>query len=177
MLLWRSIPRAQARPAAHQLPWEPEGTGLSGRTPSLLPRLFSPPRSRTGQVSVQRAILEVQKYRSQYKESVDGFIEEAVVRRELADNFCFYNRNYDKVEGNAWPAPWGSDSLRYSLCARARWCVGSDWGWGKASPASAQTCWRDWSLQTSGSVTQLQSPFLREPGSPGYVLSSPTVMF
>ncbi|KAM9316567.1 deoxyribodipyrimidine photo-lyase-like [Gastrophryne carolinensis] len=52
-----------------------------------------------GQLSVQRAILEVQKYRSKYKESVDSFVEEAVVRRELADNFCYYNKNYDKVEG------------------------------------------------------------------------------
>lgn len=55
--------------------------------------------SQSGQLSVQRAILEVQKYRSKYKESVDGFVEEAVVRRELADNFCYYNKNYDKVEG------------------------------------------------------------------------------
>ncbi|XP_042313332.1 deoxyribodipyrimidine photo-lyase-like [Sceloporus undulatus] len=52
-----------------------------------------------GQISVQRAILEVRKHRSRYKESVEGFIEEAVVRRELADNFCYYNQNYDKVEG------------------------------------------------------------------------------
>ncbi|XP_018427648.1 PREDICTED: deoxyribodipyrimidine photo-lyase-like [Nanorana parkeri] len=52
-----------------------------------------------GQLSVQRAILEVQKYRSKCKESVDSFVEEAVVRRELADNFCYYNKNYDKVEG------------------------------------------------------------------------------
>ncbi|XP_026577470.1 deoxyribodipyrimidine photo-lyase-like isoform X1 [Pseudonaja textilis] len=52
-----------------------------------------------GQVAVQRAILEVRKHRTRYKESVEGFIEEAVVRRELADNFCFYNPNYDKVEG------------------------------------------------------------------------------
>ncbi|XP_013913565.1 PREDICTED: deoxyribodipyrimidine photo-lyase-like [Thamnophis sirtalis] len=52
-----------------------------------------------GQVAVQRAILEVRKHRARYKESVEGFIEEAVVRRELADNFCFYNPNYDKVEG------------------------------------------------------------------------------
>ncbi|XP_058043793.1 deoxyribodipyrimidine photo-lyase-like isoform X2 [Ahaetulla prasina] len=52
-----------------------------------------------GQVAVQRAILEVRKYRTKYKESVEGFIEEAVVRRELADNFCFFNPNYDKVEG------------------------------------------------------------------------------
>lgn len=52
-----------------------------------------------GQLSVQRAILEVQKFRSKCKESVDAFVEEAVVRRELADNFCYYNKNYDKVEG------------------------------------------------------------------------------
>ncbi|XP_034988454.2 deoxyribodipyrimidine photo-lyase isoform X1 [Zootoca vivipara] len=52
-----------------------------------------------GQISVQRAILEVCKLRSRYKESAEAFIEEAVVRRELADNFCYYNPNYDKVEG------------------------------------------------------------------------------
>ncbi|KAM3835842.1 deoxyribodipyrimidine photo-lyase-like [Vipera latastei] len=52
-----------------------------------------------GQVAVQRAILEVRKHRTRYKESVEGFIEESVVRRELADNFCFYNPNYDKMEG------------------------------------------------------------------------------
>uniref|UniRef100_A0A8D2ISD6 Deoxyribodipyrimidine photo-lyase n=2 Tax=Varanus komodoensis TaxID=61221 RepID=A0A8D2ISD6_VARKO len=52
-----------------------------------------------GQVSVQRAILEVRKHRARFKDSVDSFIEEAVVRRELADNFCFYNQNYDQVKG------------------------------------------------------------------------------
>ncbi|XP_067417200.1 deoxyribodipyrimidine photo-lyase-like isoform X2 [Emydura macquarii macquarii] len=62
-----------------------------------------------GQVSVQRAILEVQKYRGKYKESVDGFVEEAVVRRELADNFCYYNRNYDEVEG---AYEWAKTSLK-----------------------------------------------------------------
>ncbi|KAG8581631.1 hypothetical protein GDO81_007743 [Engystomops pustulosus] len=62
-----------------------------------------------GQLSVQRAILEVQKYRSKYKESVDGFVEEAVVRRELADNFCYYNKNYDKVEG---AYDWAKNTLK-----------------------------------------------------------------
>ena len=28
-----------------------------------------------------------------------AFIEESVVRRELADNFCFYNKHYDSIEG------------------------------------------------------------------------------
>jgi deoxyribodipyrimidine photo-lyase len=29
----------------------------------------------------------------------DAFLEELIVRKELADNFCFYNRQYDRVEG------------------------------------------------------------------------------
>ncbi|XP_053566261.1 deoxyribodipyrimidine photo-lyase isoform X2 [Bombina bombina] len=62
-----------------------------------------------GQLSVQRAILEVQKYRSKSKESVDSFVEEAVIRRELADNFCFYNKNYDKVEG---AYDWAKNTLK-----------------------------------------------------------------
>ncbi|XP_060098824.1 deoxyribodipyrimidine photo-lyase-like [Heteronotia binoei] len=61
-----------------------------------------------GQIAVQRAILEVSKHRRRYKESVEAFVEEAVVRRELADNFCFYNPNYDQVEGA--PA-WAQTSL------------------------------------------------------------------
>lgn len=52
-----------------------------------------------GQVSTQRAILEVQKHRRSYKDSVDAFVEEAVVRRELAENFCYYNDSYDSVQG------------------------------------------------------------------------------
>ncbi|XP_029472371.1 LOW QUALITY PROTEIN: deoxyribodipyrimidine photo-lyase-like [Rhinatrema bivittatum] len=62
-----------------------------------------------GQVSVQRAVLEVKKYRSKFRDSVDGFVEEAVIRRELADNFCFYNKNYDKVKG---AYDWARKSLR-----------------------------------------------------------------
>ena len=52
-----------------------------------------------GQLSVQRAMLMVKELKSKYKDSVDGYIEEGVVRRELADNFCFYNDKYDSVEG------------------------------------------------------------------------------
>lgn len=58
----------------------------------------------TGHISVQRAILRVREFRNKSKESVEAFIEEAVVRRELADNFCFYNLDhYDSIKGtNAW---------------------------------------------------------------------------
>uniref|UniRef100_A0A1B6H369 Deoxyribodipyrimidine photo-lyase n=1 Tax=Cuerna arida TaxID=1464854 RepID=A0A1B6H369_9HEMI len=52
-----------------------------------------------GQISVQRAILCVKKLGSSHKESVDAFVEEAVIRRELSDNFCFYNKKYDSIDG------------------------------------------------------------------------------
>lgn len=61
-----------------------------------------------GQISVQRAILEVQKYKSKCSESVAGFCEEAIVRRELSDNFCFYNKNYDNLNGLA---DWAKKTL------------------------------------------------------------------
>lgn len=56
-----------------------------------------------GQISVQRAVLAVKKMSSKSKESVESFVEEAVIRRELSDNFCFYNPQYDNVNGtNDW---------------------------------------------------------------------------
>ncbi|XP_043263264.1 deoxyribodipyrimidine photo-lyase-like isoform X1 [Colletes gigas] len=56
-----------------------------------------------GMISVQRCILEIQEYKKLYPKSVQSFIEEAVTRRELSDNFCFYNENYDLLEGaHAW---------------------------------------------------------------------------
>ncbi|XP_076281447.1 deoxyribodipyrimidine photo-lyase isoform X3 [Lasioglossum baleicum] len=42
-------------------------------------------------------------YKRVYPKSVESFMEEAIVRRELSDNFCFYNKNYDLLEGaHAW---------------------------------------------------------------------------
>ena len=41
----------------------------------------------------------VRQYRNRYKEGVEGYIEEGIVRRELADNFCYYNENYDNIDG------------------------------------------------------------------------------
>ena len=56
----------------------------------------------SGQISVQRCILTIRAYKSRCKEGADAFIEEAVVRRELADNFCFYNHDhYDSIKGRA----------------------------------------------------------------------------
>ncbi|CAH2050796.1 unnamed protein product, partial [Iphiclides podalirius] len=52
-----------------------------------------------GQISVQRVALCVQKYKKQYTESVNAYLEEAIVRSELADNFCFYCEHYDSIKG------------------------------------------------------------------------------
>lgn len=50
-----------------------------------------------GQISAQRVAQEVRK--SGAGESADDFLEELLVRRELADNFCYYNKYYDCFEG------------------------------------------------------------------------------
>ncbi|XP_030631243.1 CPD photolyase [Chanos chanos] len=52
-----------------------------------------------GQISAQRVVKEVQRSGKNASQSVASFTEELVVRRELADNFCFYNANYDNVKG------------------------------------------------------------------------------
>ena len=54
-----------------------------------------------GHVSAQRIALEV--LNKSASEDREAFLEELIVRRELADNFCFYNAFYDQVEGfPAW---------------------------------------------------------------------------
>jgi len=51
-----------------------------------------------GQISAQRVALEIEKsdIPSNMKTS---FLEELIIRRELSDNFCFYNPHYDSFEG------------------------------------------------------------------------------
>jgi deoxyribodipyrimidine photo-lyase len=51
-----------------------------------------------GQLSAQRIALEV-KGSGVDPERWEGFLEELIVRRELSDNFCFYNSSYDSVAG------------------------------------------------------------------------------
>ena len=54
-----------------------------------------------GQLGSQRAALYVKKNGSSYSESVKGYIEESIVRSELSDNFCYYQKNYDNINGGS----------------------------------------------------------------------------
>ena len=51
-----------------------------------------------GQISAQRIALDTEKFDGN-SESKKVFLEELIVRRELSDNFCYFNKNYDSFEG------------------------------------------------------------------------------
>ncbi|KAG8088173.1 hypothetical protein GUJ93_ZPchr0010g9298 [Zizania palustris] len=62
-----------------------------------------------GHISAQRCALEAKKCRHLSPKSVDAFLEELIVRRELADNFCYYQPHYDSISG-AWD--WAKKTLQ-----------------------------------------------------------------
>jgi photolyase PhrII len=51
-----------------------------------------------GMLSAQRVALEIQKNKNDVRDK-DAFLEELIIRRELADNYCYYNKNYDSFLG------------------------------------------------------------------------------
>lgn len=51
-----------------------------------------------GQISAQRIATIVQQLFPN-DENANAFLEELIVRRELSDNFCYYNSNYDSFDG------------------------------------------------------------------------------
>ncbi|XP_068995548.1 CPD photolyase [Embiotoca jacksoni] len=67
------------------------------------------PWIRFGHLSAQRVSLQVQRSGKNAGQSISAFIEELVVRRELTDNFCFYNKKYDSVEG---AKEWAQKTLK-----------------------------------------------------------------
>lgn len=66
-----------------------------------------------GQLSVLRANIEVRKAckngTAKMKQSFDAFLEESIVRRELAQNYCYYNKNYKSVAG---AKEWAQKTLK-----------------------------------------------------------------
>ena len=51
-----------------------------------------------GQISAQRVALTIENLEVPIK-SKEAFLEEIIIRRELADNFCNYNPHYDSFDG------------------------------------------------------------------------------
>lgn len=51
-----------------------------------------------GQLAPQRVALEVKQAKAS-RANQEAFLEELIVRRELADNYCYYNPNYDNFQG------------------------------------------------------------------------------
>ncbi len=76
---------------------DPNLSGQSGLSPYL----------HFGQLSAQRVAWET-KLSGVSSAAKAAFLEELIIRRELADNFCYYNNNYDKVAG--FPA-WARQTL------------------------------------------------------------------
>lgn len=61
-----------------------------------------------GQIGAQRIALAVLDRRGISQEARDGFLEQLIVRRELAENFCLHTPDYDSVD--CFPA-WARQSL------------------------------------------------------------------
>jgi len=60
-----------------------------------------------GHLSAQRLALLVSQAEA-HKLNAEAFLEELIVRRELSDNFCFYNERYDSME--SFPR-WAKETL------------------------------------------------------------------
>jgi deoxyribodipyrimidine photo-lyase len=71
---------------------DPNSDAVSGLSPYL----------HFGQISAQRAAMEIFR-RCAPSPGRDAFLEQLIIRRELSDNFCFYNPSYDSFDGfPAW---------------------------------------------------------------------------
>lgn len=76
---------------------DPNGDSLSNLSPYL----------HFGQISSQRIALEIHKKVGK-NENTDAFLEELIVRKELSDNYCFYNPLYDSLQNIP---NWAKESL------------------------------------------------------------------
>ena len=84
-----------------------EGYSKKRNDPILSAQSGLSPYLHFGQLSAQRLAIEVAKSAAPDKDKSD-FLDELIVRRELSDNFCFYNENYDNIHGFHF---WAKKSL------------------------------------------------------------------
>lgn len=71
-----------------------------------------------GQLAPQRVALSVINEKKTTSDA-EGFLEELIVRRELADNFCYYNPCYDDVGAFH---PWAQKTLSEHLADVRQYC-------------------------------------------------------
>jgi deoxyribodipyrimidine photo-lyase len=76
----------------------PNESGTSGLSPYL----------HFGHISAQRMAIDITRNIPR-NENTDAFLEELIIRKELSDNFCYYNPQYDHPEG--FPA-WAKKTLK-----------------------------------------------------------------
>jgi deoxyribodipyrimidine photo-lyase len=62
-----------------------------------------------GHLSPQRCALAMRALQNRHTLAVASFQEEIIVRRELADNYCYYNQRYDDY---ASAPAWARDTLK-----------------------------------------------------------------
>lgn len=80
-------------PHYHERRNDPNQDGQSNLSPYL----------HYGHISSQTVALHVQNVTGIAGAAKEAFLEELIVRRELADNYCFYNAQYDTIAGShAW---------------------------------------------------------------------------
>jgi deoxyribodipyrimidine photo-lyase len=75
----------------------PNSNAVSGLSPYL----------HFGHLSAQRIMLNLQKMELK-SNSENSFIDELIVRKELSDNYCLYNKDYDNYNGLP---RWGKETL------------------------------------------------------------------
>lgn len=68
---------------------------------------FLSPYLHFGQLSAQRVALKVLGYPLDPARK-EGFLDQLIIRKELADNFCYYEKDYDRLSG-FWP--WAQETL------------------------------------------------------------------
>ena len=66
------------------------------------------PYYHNGMISVQRGILELTEFEQFYSEAIEAYLEDVVIHKSSADNFCNYNPNYDSFNG---ARDWAQKSL------------------------------------------------------------------
>lgn len=61
-----------------------------------------------GQICSQTVTLRLKQIKSISVEDADAFLEELIVRKELSDNYCWFNNGYDNFDGLP---EWGKNTL------------------------------------------------------------------